>query len=50
MGDTFEDMDIEIEQRDNKLEILENKKGLPGSKVIEEMNRLGFKKNHLKKT
>ena len=40
MGDTFEDMDIEIEQRDNETEFFENKIALPGCKVIEEMNRL----------
>ena len=44
MGETIEDMDIEIEQKDNKIEFLENKKGLPDSKVIEEMNRLGINK------
>ena len=43
-------MDIEIEQKDNELENLEKKKELPDSKVIEEMNRLGLKKYHLKKT
>ena len=26
MGDTIEDMDIEIEQKDNKIEFLEHKK------------------------
>ena len=31
-------MDIEIEQKDNKKEFLENKIGLPDSKVIEETN------------
>ena len=43
MGDTIEDMDIEIEQKD-KIEFLENKIGLPDCKVIEEMNRLGLNK------
>ena len=48
MGDTMEDMDIEIEQEDNKIEFLRNKLGLPDCKVLEEMNRLGLNKNHLK--
>ena len=34
MRDTIEDMDIEIEQRDNKLEFLENKIRLPDCKVV----------------
>ena len=37
MGDTIEDMDIEIEQKVNKI-------GLTDSKVIEEMDRLGLNK------
>ena len=40
MGDFIEDMDIEIEQKDNKIKFLENKTGLPHCKVIEERNRL----------
>ena len=43
IGDTIEDMDIEIEQKDNKTEILDIKRGLPDSKVIEEKNKLGLK-------
>ena len=42
MGDTFEDVDIEIEQKDNKKEFLESKIGLPDCKIIEEMNKLGL--------
>ena len=42
MGDSIEDMDIEKEQNDKKLEFLENIKGLPDCKVFEEMNRLGL--------
>ena len=41
-GDIFDDMHIEIEQKDNKKEILENKIGLPDSEGIEEMKRLGL--------
>ena len=44
MGDTIGDVDIEIEQKDEKLEFLENKIGLPDSKVFEERNRLGLNK------
>ena len=44
MGDTLEDKDIEIEQTDNKIEILESKIRLPGCKVFEEMNRFGLNK------
>ena len=42
MGDTIDDMDVEIEQNDKKLEFLKNKIGLPDSKGFEEMNRLGL--------
>ena len=35
-------MDIEIVQKDNKIEFLDNKIGLPDSEVIEETNRLGL--------
>ena len=41
MGD-IEDMDIEKGQKYNKKELLDNKVGLPYSKVIEEMNKLGL--------
>ena len=34
MGDTFEDMDIEIEEKDSKIEFLENKIGLPDCKLL----------------
>ena len=44
MGDTIGVVDIEIEQKDKKLEFLENKIGLPFSKVIEERDRLGLNK------
>ena len=37
-------MDLEIKQKDDKGEILENKKRLPDSKVIEEMNKIGLTK------
>ena len=44
MGDNIEDMDIEIKQKDNKIEFLENKVGLLDCEVIEDMNRLGLNK------
>ena len=44
MGETISDMDVEIEQKDNKVQILEDKIGIPDSKVIEEMNRLDLNK------
>ena len=40
MGETISDMDVEIEQKDNKIQFLEDKIGIPDSKVIEEMIRL----------
>ena len=40
MGDTIDDMDIEIEQKDNKISFLENKIGVTDDKIVEEMNRL----------
>ena len=43
MGDTIEHMDLEIEQKDSKTIVLENKLGLPDSKIIEEMNNLELK-------
>ena len=49
MGDTFEDMDKEIEQKDNKIEFLENKIGLPDTEFIDEMNRLRLTKKSFKK-
>ena len=44
MGNSTEDMELELEQKDKKSEFLENKRALPDSKVIEKMNRLGLKK------
>ena len=42
MGDTIEDMNTEVEQKDNKKQFFKNKIGLPDSKIVEEMNKLGF--------
>ena len=44
MGDTINDMDVEIEQKENKILFLENKIGVTDDKVIEEMNRLYLNK------
>ena len=44
MGDTINDMDIEIEQKDKKIAFLENKIGVTDDKVIEEKNRLDLNK------
>ena len=43
MGDTIEDMDIEKERKNEKVGIFE-KIGVPDSKFIEEMNKLGLGK------
>ena len=44
MGDTIDDMDIEIEQKDSKISFLENKIGVTDDKIVEEMNRLDLNK------
>ena len=44
MGDTINDMDIEIEQKDNKIKFLENKIGITDDKVVEEMSNLDLNK------
>ena len=48
MGETISDMDIELEQKDNKIKVLEDKIGIPDSNVIEEMNRLELNKTSSK--
>ena len=44
MGDTINDMDIEIEQKTNKISFLENKIGVTDDIVIEEMKKLDLNK------
>ena len=44
MGDTIDDMDMEIERKDNKRKFLETTIGLADSTVIEGMIRLGLNK------
>ena len=43
MGETISDMDTKTKQNDNKKN-LEDKIGIPDSKVLEEMNRLDLNK------
>ena len=44
MSETISDMDIELEQKDNKLLFSKDKIGIPDPKVVEEMNRLDLNK------
>ena len=44
MGDTINKMDIEIEQKDNKIIFLEDKIGIADDKVVEEMYNLNLSK------
>ena len=44
MGETISDMDMKIEQKDNKIQFLEDKIGIADSKVKGEMNRLDLNK------
>ena len=40
MGDTIDDMDTEIEQKDDEISFLEKKIGVTDDEIVEEMNRL----------
>ena len=44
MGDTINDMDVEIEQKDNNISFLENKIGVTDDRIVEEMKRLNLNK------
>ena len=44
MEETISDMEMEVEQKDKKIHFLEDKIGIPDSKVIDEMNRLDLNK------
>ena len=44
MGDIKNDMDVELEQKDNKISFLENKIGVTDDKIVEEMKRLDLNK------
>ena len=37
-------MDIELEQKDNNLYFLKDRIGIPDSKIVEELKRLGLNK------
>ena len=49
MGDKSEDMDIEMEQNDNKLELSEKKIRQPNFRVIEELKKLGSSRSSSKR-
>ena len=44
MRETISDLDMEIEQKDSKIQFSEDEIGIPDSKIIEEMNRLDLNK------
>ena len=44
MVETISDMDIELQEKGNNKQFLEDKIGIPDSKVIEEMNMLDLNK------
>ena len=48
MGGTILDMDIEIEQKANRKQFLEDKIGIRDPKFLEEMNRLDLNKRSCK--
>ena len=50
MREALSDIDIELEQKENKILLLEDKIGMPDSRVIEAMNRLDFNKVSSKRT
>ena len=49
MGDSIEEIDLEMKQKQRKIDILENTIGLPDCEVIEELNRLGLEKTSSKR-
>ena len=44
MGETISDMDLQLQQKDNKTQFLEDKIEIPVSKVIEEMIKVDLSK------
>ena len=44
MGEIIGDMDIELEQKDKKIQFLENKMGIADDQIVEERNRLDLNK------
>ena len=49
MGTTVEDMDVQVEQKDSKVEFLKNQIGLADSKFTEKVNELGLNKISFKR-
>ena len=50
MGETISDRDIELEQKDNQIQFLEDRIGTSASKIREEMNRGDLNKISNKKS
>ena len=50
MVETIGDMDIDLEQKINKISLLENKIGIADGKVVEEVNKLDLNKKSNKNT
>ena len=48
MGEAISDKDVELEQKDNKIQILEEKRRIPDSKFVEEMKTLDLNKTWCK--
>ena len=48
MRDTVKDMGKEMEQKDDKIEFLKNKIGLPDCKIVEQKNKMGLNKTSWK--
>ena len=48
MVETIGDMDIDFEQKINKISLLENKIGIADGKVVEERNKLDLNKKSKK--
>ena len=44
MGQTITDLDIDIEEKNNRTSFSENEMGIAGNKVVEEMNKLNLNK------
>ena len=44
MDETKTDMHVESEQKDNKIQFIEDKMGIPDFKGVDKMNRLGLGK------
>ena len=49
MGETIADMNKGLEEKDKKISFLETKIGIADDKIVEEMNKLIWKKNQIRK-